>query len=433
MTSRPESWSRPADVPAAWLAVAGALAVLLTSWLVLHEGFYARSNIIDTPLYERYGEAIAAGEVPYRDFAVEYPPAALPVFALPALLDDGTVGSDFRTWFEALMLLCAAAMVVLMGVALGAARASPLRLGGALGFAALAPLALGSVVLSRFDLWPAALSVGALAALAAGRERLGAGSLAVAVAAKLYAGVLAPLALVFVWKTRGRHEALVCASLFVGVLAALFAPFLALAPGGVWDSFGHHGERPLQIESLGSALVLASHHVFDTGVTVESSYGSQNLAGGVPDVIAVFQTAAQAVAVVAVWVWFARGTAERERLFRASAAAVCALVALGKVLSPQFLLWLVPLVPLVRGRRGLLASAVLALALVVTQLWFPYRYWDLASELDAFASWLVLARDLALLGLLTVLVWPTRPRREVVAKTAGAAPASTGVSAASSS
>jgi hypothetical protein len=37
----------------------------------------------------------------------------------------------------------------------------------------LAPLALGPVVLSRFDLWPAMLSVAALAALLADRRRVG--------------------------------------------------------------------------------------------------------------------------------------------------------------------------------------------------------------------------------------------------------------------
>jgi hypothetical protein len=84
---------------------------------------------------------------------------------------------------------------------------------------------------------------------------------------------------------------------------------------------------------------------------------------------------------------------------------------LGKVLSPQFLIWLIPLVPLVRGRRGLVASALLAVALVLTQLWFPYRYWDLALHFDAAASWLLLARDLVLLALLVVLVEPTRSRR----------------------
>ena len=85
-----------------------------------------------------------------------------------------------------------------------------------------------------------------------------------------------------------------------------------------------------------------------------------------------------------------------------------AFVAFGKVLSPQFLIWLIPLVPLVRGRRGLVASAALAVGLVLTQLWFPYRYWDLALRQDAFASWLVLARDLVLVLLVVVLAMPRR-------------------------
>ena len=85
------------------------------------------------------------------------------------------------------------------------------------------------------------------------------------------------------------------------------------------------------------------------------------------------------------------------------------MLALGKVLSPQFLIWLAPVVPLVGGLRGLRASALLATALVLTQLWFPSRYWDLARELDPLPSTLVLLRDLVLVAVLVVLV---RDRRE---------------------
>ena len=81
------------------------------------------------------------------------------------------------------------------------------------------------------------------------------------------------------------------------------------------------------------------------------------------------------------------------------------------MLSPQFLIWLVPVVPLVCGRRGLAASGLLAAALVVTQLWFPFRYWELALEFDEPASWLVLARDLLLVGLTLLLVAGARPER----------------------
>jgi hypothetical protein len=125
-------------------------------------------------------------------------------------------------------------------------------------------------------------------------------------------------------------------------------------------------------------------------------------------VVAVVSTVLQLLALLAIWVWYGRGSASRDRLLAASAAAVCAFVTFGKVLSPQFLIWLVPLVPLVRGRRGLVASGLLAVALVLTQLWFPFRYWKLALEFDAAASWLVLARDLTLVALLVVLMSAVR-------------------------
>ena len=80
------------------------------------------------------------------------------------------------------------------------------------------------------------------------------------------------------------------------------------------------------------------------------------------------------------------------------------------MLSPQFLIWLIPVIPLLRGRRGLAASTLLAAALVLTQLWFPYRYWSLALHFAAFPSWLALARDLVLLGLLAVLLLQLRDR-----------------------
>jgi hypothetical protein len=54
---------------------------------------------------------------------------------------------------------------------------------------------------------------------------------------------------------------------------------------------------------------------------------------------------------------------------------------------------------------------LLATALVVTQAWFPFRYWDLALSFDTAASWLVLARDLVLVALFAVLFVPTGAER----------------------
>ncbi|TML51834.1 MAG: hypothetical protein E6G21_06480, partial [Actinobacteria bacterium] len=143
-------------------------------------------------------------------------------------------------------------------------------------------------------------------------------------------------------------------------------------------------------------------------VHLNLSHGSQNQGGSLAAALGAIQTVVQALVLLGLWIAFARGPATKERLVRYSAAGVAAFVAFGKVLSPQFLVWLLPLVPLVRGRRGLAASAVLAVALVLTQLWFPYRYWRLALQQDAIASWLVLARDLVLILLVVVLAMPRR-------------------------
>jgi hypothetical protein len=401
MTTLSASSSRPAETSFAVAATLVACTLFLVGWGVLHRGFFTHDAIVDTPVYERYGSAIDSGQVPYRDFAVEYPPGALPVFALPAL--GGAHGDVFRRRFELLMAFLGEVMVICVAVALVALGAGRRWLIAALGFVALAAVALGPVVLTRFDLWPAVLTAAALAALLSGRLRLGHVALGAAVAAKLYPAVLVPITIAYVWKHEGRREAVACGGLLLAVLAAVFIPFIVLAPHGVWESFWNQGSRPLQIESLGAALLLAGHHVFGYGVTMDSSHGSQNLAGAAPDAFAVALSVLQLVALTTTWILFARGPATRERLLLASAAALVAFVALGKVLSPQFLIWLIPVVPLVYGRRGLAASVLLAAALVVTQLWFPYRYWDLALHFGALESWLVLARDLLLVALFALL------------------------------
>jgi hypothetical protein len=390
------------------LAAFTAVAVFVGTWTALHHGFYTHRQIIDTPVYQRYGNEIAHGHVPYRDFDLEYPPGALPMFALPGLVSHGgqdqNVRPGFRRTFETLMWMCGALALIAMALTLrvvGGALWSPLL------FAALAPLALGTVILSRFDLWPAMLAVAGITALVYSRFRLGHVLVAIAAAAKFYPGVLLPLAVAYTWKKRGRREALLCLGLAVGVFALVSLPFVALAPAGVWHSVSVQLGRPLQVESLGAAFLLVAHNVVGFGLAGETSHGSQNLAGGAAQTIGVVTTLLQAGVLVWIWLSFARGPATARTLVRASAGAVCAFVAFGKVLSPQFLIWLIPVVPLVRGRRGLWASALLLLALLLTQVWFPFRYFRLALDFEAGLSWVLLARDLALVALVVVLAWPS--------------------------
>jgi uncharacterized membrane protein len=362
---------------------AAACGLFLFCWGLVHLDLWSRHQIVDWPTYERYGDAILhQGLVPYRDFAVEYPPGALLMFLLPVAF------GDYASAFAWQMAACGVALVAVVAA---------IRVEASF-YVALAPVLTGSLILSRFDLWPALLTVSALAALLYERHRLAWGFLGAAFAAKLWPFVVVPLALVRSYRA-GRARAVLVG---IAVAAIAFVPFAVLAPRGVWHSLSGQGSRPLQIESLGASLFTTFGHPH-----VITTHGSQNVAGH--GTVGAVVALAQAAVLVALWVAFARGPATDARLLRYTAACVCAFVALGKVLSPQFLIWLIPLVPLVRGRRGLLATAILTAALLLTQVWFPGKYFD---YVDFFHdAGVVLARNLTLVALLVVLAWPDRLAR----------------------
>lgn len=385
-------------------AVLGAAAFAVLALVV--KAWWAASGrqVSDVSLYLSVGDRIARGEVPYADFDFEYPPGALPVLALPALVSDGRTGYD--VWFGLLLAVTGAAGVVLVDRCLARLGRTDRERGWTLVALAASPLVLGALLLDRFDLLPATLTVAAVAALLGGRSRAAGVALGAAIAVKLYPVVLLPLALAWTWRRDGRRAAAVTGALALAVPVTAYLPFLVASPGGVVQSLAHQASRPLQIESVGAGLLLAAHQVAGLDLEWRSGHGSQNLVGGVPDALALASSAVQVAVLVALWWAFARDSGDGERLGRFAAAAVCAFVALGKVLSPQFLVWLLFLVPLVGGVRGRIAAGLYGAVAVLTAAWFPARYWSLVRELEPLASWLVAARGLALVALLAVLALP---------------------------
>ncbi len=154
-------------------------------------------------------------------------------------------------------------------------------------------------------------------------------------------------------------------------------------------------------------MLIAAERLGGPAQPTLTSHGSQGLSGSLPDAVAAASTGLELAAVLAIWVAFARlRRPGGEAVLLASAASVAALVAFGKVFSPQFLIWLVPFVPLVRGRRGLVGSLLLLLALGLTQTWFPGSYWRLALDHASPWCWLLLGRNLAVVALAAVLARP---------------------------
>ena len=392
--------SRPWTLP----ALAVALAALV--WAIpLQIGVYADAVISDIPVYERAYDAISGGGVPYADFSLEYPPLAAGLFWLA-----GALPGPYGVTFSILMLLCLCATVV--GV-VALARATGLdrrRQTVAAVLVAVSPLLIGNLVETRFDMALAAFLVWILWAAATERWRLAWTLLAAATLLKLVPLVLLPV--LILWQAH-RDRARRAWAGAIGALAAVavvIAPFAIMSPSGTWDIVRYHLDRPLQVESLGSAYLLGLHALADVRVTIEDSYGSQGLEGTGPAVIAAISTAVLIVLLIAIawtfWLGLHRSRHPGDaRLFVAAAAAtMVAMLVCGKVLSPQFMVWLLPVGFVVAGRFGAATAVVTAAAMLLTLAYFPRHYWDLIALQDVPIAVLVL-RDSVLIALLAC-AWP---------------------------
>jgi hypothetical protein len=379
------------------LDVVGVLVAFIVAWAVLMTRG-AGPDASDVVLYHTYGEALRHGHVPYRDFAFEYPPGALVAFGLPALVGAGL--HAYRIAFEVLMGACGVGVIVASAFSLARLRERAL---GPTGFIAAGTVALGPIALGHFDLLPAFLLSAGLAALLWDKRLLSAVFLGLAIATKLYALVLVPIAVIWVWRTFGRRSSLVWLGAVIATIAACFLPFVIAAPGAVFSSVNGQASRPLQVESSGGALLMAAHQLFSLPIGIVFSHSSANLGGASATAVATASVVAELLLLLFVWHRFARMPLDRRLLVRSATAAVLTFVVLGKVFSPQFLLWLIPLVPLVGGTLATAGSALLALALVLTRAYFPGR-WVEVLRLESLPTWFLVGRDLVLLGLLAAVV-----------------------------
>ena len=396
----------------------------------------------DVTGYQRYGSLVLDGAVPYRDFDLEYPPGALAMFVLPATGVVARGAVDGASWsppneqarryyrgFTSSVLVLLGVMLLLTASTLHALDRTAVVVALALGVLASSPLLLGQVLIERFDVLPATLVAAALATSVRGHYRLGGALLGLGAAAKLYPAFLLPILAIAALRNRRRREAVWVVGTALAAAALVFLPVAVASPGDAWDSLRVQFRGGLQIETFASSvLVLTSRAVDALGLypfDLATHGAGEGLVrfdlGGTG--VAFTKTATTAVLVVVLCslclaLWRSRLDV-REEMLRFAAAAVAALLVFGTILSPQYVAWLLPVVPLVSGRRGAAAMLAFAVAAYLTNLWIPEHYFDYQADLEAGPASRLLARNLALLVVLVVLVVPDRMPRPLLALYAG--------------
>jgi len=378
---------------AARLAPAAALVVV---WCVATTvGPTSSVEINDLFVYSVFRDALFDGGIPYRDFPFEYPPLAL----IPIALGDGALA------LAALMLAAALALQALCG-ALAGRRAAWLCVA--------LPVVCGALVRTHFDLVPAALTIGALVAVTRARPALAGALLGAGAMTKLFPALLVGVLAAWLLGRGQRAAALRCVATAVAVIIVVAAPFLAL--GGLDDMVRFHLERPVQIESTPATVLFALDGSRVTGAPVRPDrFKSNGLDGGAAGVVEPLFAAASVLGILLVIGLALRGRS-KEHLILATLGVLLAFVALGKVLSPQFVIWLAPFAALLLALRGpghRLIAGLLVAAIVITQVEFPSRYFDLVAG-DNFVVAIVGLRNVLLLAALsaTVATLARSPRHE---------------------
>ena len=348
----------------------------------------------DLRVYLSYADRLVSGSVPYRGFHLEYPPLALAAMAAPRLAWPFGV-PDLGT-FAWLFTIAQGGMAVLGGWLIVKVSPRPVE---ALGVWALLVLAACVSMAWRYDLWPAVLVL--VAVVAAELDRPGAAGIALGVGTmmKLFPLVLVPiLAARSIALRDGRGLARLLLGT-AGIVVVVMAGSIGLAGGDAFQWLTYQLDR---------GLLLLLHAINGLPLSIENAFGSLQVRSAGADALAAAAPFLElglvaAVSVVAL-VRFRRDLARFGRvpvssLASAGVAVLASLLVPSKVFSAQYIVWFLPLVPLLAGRQRWLVVAIAALSTFI----YPLNYTAL-WQLDPTLTALLNLRNLLLVVLLAWLL-----------------------------
>ncbi|MFE7618255.1 glycosyltransferase 87 family protein [Streptomyces sp. NPDC057496] len=360
---------------AVWALTRVALLLCVTKVITL-PGPDVTSDV--SVIYHGWSEVLKSGTYPQDDVTWQYPPLAALAVLSPALLPF----LDYASAFFVLAFLCDGLVLALL---LYAGRGGGRSAAGAWVWVAGVPL-LGTTAYARYDVMVTAVAVAAL--LAGLRHPRVLGVLA-AVGALLKVWP----ALVLAGTARGRHTRLAWSA--AAVTAGGLLVVCALAMPGALDFLGSQRDRGTEVESLG-ALVFHVARQFGWEGRVEYHYGSMEFLGPHVPLVSTLALGLSVLAFGWLLVWRLRA-----REFGASTPADAAFTAVllftttSRVISPQYMLWLVGLAAVClvfRGSRMVLPAVLVLVATGVTQWEFPLGFVHVVSS-DATGVTLMFLRN----------------------------------------
>jgi hypothetical protein len=381
--------------------------------------FYVRSD-------EEWRRAFAAGEHvphpeattvtpsrplrPYRDFLVEYPPGFFLAAVPPALVTNSE--RSFGVVFEIGMV------ILLLAAWIGAARLGSyagvaVHPGIVAGWGLVACIGLGMYSIQRYDPLVALLLVVMCLATAARRPIVLGVAAGVAIAVKLIPLVAAGLCGLYLIRRGRMRELAMAAAAAALTLLAVAVPVVYAAGGSIDRMVSYHVDRPLEIETTAAAVLGLWRMVNPSAASYIFSFGSSNVTGRYVEAASWGANIATILAVLVVFrlAWQSLQATDVDAahvrvLVGSTVLALASLIAFGKVSSPQYFTWVIPLgvlLTLLDGRGS--TMALFLVAMTAPQLVLSFATKGLV-RLEPWAFACVLARN----GLLLAWAWRLRQR-----------------------
>ncbi|MDX2557514.1 glycosyltransferase 87 family protein [Streptomyces stelliscabiei] len=304
-------------------------------------------------IYRGWYETLRTGTYPLDDVTWQYPPAAALAILSPALLPF----LDYASAFFVLAFL--ADLVVLALLLYGGARPGGSGRGARVWVAGL-PL-LGPTAYARYDVMVTAVAVAAL--LAGSRHPRAMGALTA------FAALLKVWPALLLLGVRGRAAWAWAAGTGL-VVAGLFA----LSMPGAFAFLTFQRERGTEVESLGALVLHVARH-FGWDGEVLLNYGSVEFLGAHVDTVSDAALLLSGVAFAWLLLWRVRARRfAAHTLADAAFVAVLMFTATSRVISPQYMVWLVGLAAVClcfRASRMGGPAVMVLVASVVTVLEFP--------------------------------------------------------------
>jgi hypothetical protein len=354
---------------------------------------------IDVPADGRF-------HVPYTEIPFEYPPPNVPFVVLPRLIAS-TLDGYTRLLAGIMGVLLAASAVLALRSSPGRPDDRAARLGGF----ALLLLAHGAIAIQRLDALVALVLVLAVQAATLRRDRLLGFWCGMLFAIKVVP-VLAGLAIVAASGPllERRRLARLATGGLLGVGLGL-GPMIVLSSGGLGAILRYHAARGLHVESSLGVVYGAVKAILGKRERSLLDYGSFNFHGGLADALAKVGVLLLLTLVTIVVLAAARrreadrtsagsdddDEARTARILLAALGGVLAIWLGGKVFSPQYLTWALPLAIAVPGPGWRRIALLYGGVLVLSQLYYRGYYDHVYNQLP-----LGIATMVVRLGLLVV-------------------------------